>query len=318
MPKKHEYEFYNPEDKEAFLKKESKENPNPQQQVRFNTRGRFLAECTPWEQKFDTDLGAMSHDQMMEMAESFNDVSYMALSDRVTTWNKYIDWYCKSKNKYPQVFDWRKVNLAPAFRRSMCGGPDFIIRDWENIQDPAKGQYAIPIYLLLWYGVDIQDAIELKKEDVIITEDKVTVHYKDQTLEIIGKKFAEVFCQYRDFAFCPGTKDGWVRANVPYFFSNRIRSDADDEEAILNRVRVYSMLRACRLRNPYLDLAYDGTRFAVAGKYWRIVQIENERGEQMDQDEISQYILTAKRAHFKFQGIRMTIDAYKRAFDLYE
>lgn len=318
--------FYNPDIKEKYFEERFPVTDKTTKVMleKIQIRRNYVEECEPWERKYGLDLGDMNEEQLLDIMNHVGDLSYMRSIDRLQRLHGYINWYSKRENHYPTTIDWHDIDLSQTFRETMIGNPGQIITDWEKKYPCEDGWYIIPMYLLLWYGMEMQEIVDLAKEDVEILFDVVKIHRKNvrrgsNVLEIPGREAAMCFQKYASFTEADGTHKLWIRADTPYFFSRRIHPEDPPEKARLDRVKAYGQLRAGRLSpkmNKNVLVLYESNRFSAAGFYWRSIQAEKEKGSDLTDDEILDLYGSNRNYPYLLEAMRLSIEKYKQAFNL--
>lgn len=317
---------YNPDVKEQYFNEmfpATEDMPKPTQ-YKLAVRQSYLEECEPWENKYGVDLGDMTEDQVLDMLNHVGDLSYMRSMDRTQKLHSYIRWYAKKKNHYPTIVDWRCVDLTDTFRETMVGNADRIITDWEQKYPCEDGWMIIPLYLLLWYGMEMQEIVDLKKEDVEILTDVVNIKRKavkrgSNILTLPGRNIVMCFQKYAGFEYAKGRLRDWIRVDTPYFFTRRIHPDESPKKARMDRVKAYGQLRVARVRknaDDKMPVLYEANRFSTAGFYWRSVQAENAKGEPLTDSEILDLYGSNRDYRNLLEAMRLSIEKYRKAFNL--
>lgn len=310
--------YYNQEVKEDFLEHFTPEEDDPVFYHKYqpNILRQLFIRTARAEEEIGRDIGDMEIGDLNKTLEAAGAESYIKLVRYLRYLRKYLDWYFETQSPtIPMVTqpDWRQIDLTPYFQKTMIRGPEQIVSDWFDVK-PEDGYYIQPIYILAWYGIPLQNALEIKKSDVSFGGGKVTIQYDGGELVIDDEISVSVLRNYQSFTETQNR--AWKKPNVDTFIYRRIKPDAPEEKGNLTRTIAYSNIQASkRRRGDVFVNRYDATNLRTAGIYYKICMAEKEKGRLSDDD-----IKTLSGGNWQQQwyadAVRLSAWKYKQAFNL--
>lgn len=311
-----DHAFYNPNVKEDFLIYFAEDRKTVSKlKYELNMIVQIFNRMAPAEEKAGKDMGIMDIGELTRALEQVGAPTYTLLGSYLRYIRIYLVWYYKTQDPHPSVIaqpNWRQIDLAPYFRNIFISGPERIASDWFDFK-PEDGHYVQPIYVLMWYGVQLQDAIELKGKDVVDNGDSFFINYKDG-VTITDPSSVAILRAYR--AFTSRADGKWQNPHVENYLYRLVRPTDPDEKGILTRTIAYNRLQI--LKNTrgerYINM-YDGINLRNAGLFSRIIQIEKQNGELSDKN-LTDMVGIKMTQPWYVDAVRLAIQKYKEAFDL--
>lgn len=146
------------------------------------------------------DIGDMTQEEIKLCLESMNYYSFSTIRTDIYILKEYVRWY----NKYIKLTDEspldglsaRDIDLTKSFRRNL-------LKDERELVDVVsqlpidEGHPEIPVLLLSWLGLEIDDIIALKNEDVYVLNNTMFVKTPiGGTIRIQNKYMHDALMEY--------------------------------------------------------------------------------------------------------------------------
>lgn len=300
--------FYNHDYKVQYLREYEEEN-------RLRDRIGSMALLSEYENKLGKDLGEMTKEELLNAFSDYQISSYNMLLPRMIHLRNYLAWY--SDNIAPlqsRVLNvtWRDVDLTDSFREYMLSSPNLITSDWIDFP-PEDGSYIQPVMVLAWCGIQLKDAVKLKKSDVIDDGQKFCIN-TDTSIEITDPLCVAVLRAYRDFKSRTTKRRVWTPKYTDKFLYPLVaEKDKPDLRSIQISRNIYVVSVS---RGDMMVKRYDNISVLNAGRYHRIIDFENEQGRPATINELRKMSGRVSLAKTQVDALRASVDTYRKAFKL--
>lgn len=302
------FEFYNHEYKMAYLRQYETED-------RFQSRISSMMIFSEYEFSHGKDLGDMTKDELLEMLSQYQISSYNMLLPRMVHLRGYLTWF--SDNVHPlqaKVLNiaWRDVDLSSSFRNHMLFYSGQIASDWIEFP-PEDGYYYQPVMVLAWCGVQLKDAVELLKEQVVDDGERITI-MMDTPIVITDDVCVSILRSFRNAKPRVTVRRVWTPKDTNKFIYPMV-SDKDKPDLTSQSISC-NIYAVCARRSKLMISRYDVLSVLNAGRYRRIIEMENRIGRPANLDELLSMSGRKSLAKTQIDALRASVNAYRKAFDL--
>ena len=301
--------FYNHNYKVQYLR----EYENKQ---RFNARINIFRFLSAYEEKLGKDLGQMTRLELLKAFETYQVSGYSNLIPAMTYLRGYLMWYSNNVSPVPAqnvAISWTDVDLTDCFRKYMLLSTSEIAQDWEKFP-PDSGHCVQAVSVLAWHGMSLGDIAELKKSEVSDDGDRIEVSYGDNAFEITDTISLSILRTYASVKSKTTNTRVWVPNKTDRFIYRMYYDTPKEDWTVISLSSHIKSIRANR--GDIVFHKYDIPSLVNAGRYFRIIQLENQRGEKLSNDELRKMAGRTSADRQQTSALRKSVDVYRVAFNL--
>lgn len=302
--------MYNEEVKYRFLETRKNEGDPT-----VNRKEMALEALEEQEAALGKDFGAMTREEMIHSIAEVSS-SYGGLLLRMKYLRDYLRWYDENVSpiSYKDAnFEWSDIDLTESFRRKLIHSVDQIVADWNDY--PAyNGDYPQPLFIVVWYGLDLKQALELKDSDVVDEGERFVIHYNGREVVVDDPSAIRVLRYYQSWH----EDQEWYRSKTDRFFYRRIRHGATDK--CKPQVATNVSIRMTNLKNQkdgkYIFDRYAANNVKIAGMCYHVIKLQNAGATKEEIEDLEKFYGFYSPQSLRTGIIRRSIECYRKAFNL--
>lgn len=147
----------------------------------------LFASTEEMENEIGKDVAEFSKDESIEVVTRMKYNQFESVNTAITRLKRYKKWYAKTYNKdfmYKDIeFYPKDLDLSATFREQLIFKvSDIIIPDKAK---PENGNPMMPAIVLTFYGLSMDEIVDLNRSDVKLTETMAIISYGKKKIEIV-------------------------------------------------------------------------------------------------------------------------------------
>jgi len=254
----------------------------------------FFRQAAAIENKFKKDLALFSFNEFKMLFEENNWVSQVTVYNRSTIVRRYMRWYRANRLK-----KWAEVDINNTINEiniKVLDDSKLSETDWfisldeikseinvliENLggEDTHKYEGVIADIYLAWYGVSIEEVVQIKKSDVSITSNIITLPLSNKTIEVDEGVMNHIREYKLSDGYITSRSDREGDVNMSYRESQYLFRSNKNEQLIGSNLRVY----LSNFTKYYAEFGgkknFRHDKIMESGKFLQIVEYEKEYGK---------------------------------------
>lgn len=310
--------MYNVEIKNKYLDTRSSE-------ANRKTVSSLLASYEEIESDYHKDLGEFSSEEIVNAMNTIGYPTRKRVTDVLRLLRGYRKWYSQHMGLDGMAWDnirSEDIEIADTLRSETLKDIDEINVLTAKVPTD-QCEMSFPLIYMLWYGIEVGEAIELNTEDVAISENKIAIYTERMGKTVIDNpKAVEVISLYAKTDVVVRMKPNPQRFYKEYtgkFFSKIYTENTTQDKKPITKAYLNSTW--CSFRDRY-ELTGDPKLPSIngvltSGRMFRLLAEENENGSASDE-------FIKKEFNFCYENqlsnkkminnVRRQFKAYKEAF----
>lgn len=306
--------MYNPENKVLFMK-----------QTGFDSVPikNYFENLDPFEREWDKDLGELEVDEIVFAFEHMPYLQYKTIVDAVTVTRNYLTWYSEYISPVPAhrlKLTWKMIDLTGNYERYLAKHETEISEVFVG-HGPEKGNYIQPVLYMVWHGIPIEVIARLKREEVTVEGDTITVidgeaggkiyQFTSAPAAKAISIYSSIDTYYVDSKKNPYTR---IRNNEEYFLYVMVREHLVNDQPVTVRA-VFAKIKTAS-ETVAGRLGVDGERYVYknverAGQLYRAVELEKTLGRPLNIQECEEIFDLKISRKFTVDLVHKMIETYK-------
>jgi len=272
-----------------------------------------------FEKKLGKDLAEMNDREIVDNFKKLPQISYATVRTHLAIVRKYLKWY----NNNISPVDMTEINKISTYDIdiSLCLSK-VIIKDEKELEvslsflSAKDGYFEIPTLLLSWYGITLDEILDLKNTDVMLKENYALIRTPNKTYKITSEYTINCLSDYK-FVKSSKRKHHGVWTVYPddlgYFIKNMVQKNSKItgsrvlDKNVRKKITQYNRL----LPKGFKEVTVD--KVLLSGKLNRLVDFENKFGSIPQEVLLTE--LGGKQSSLK--EVTALYESYKKAFDIH-
>lgn len=304
--------MYNEEVKSRYIEScRAKQDPDA------NQKEMTLEALEEQELAIGKEFGEMNREEMIQaIAES--SVTYGRLVIRLKFLKDYLRWYDAQVHPVSygnSNYAWSDIDLTETFKRKLVSSVDQIVSDWSEY--PAyNGDYPQPLFILIWHGFDLKQAVKIKDSDVVDCDSHFVINTPSRQVVVDDPSAVRVLRYYQGWQ----SDQEWTRSKSDTFLYRRIRhgtSDTRKPQAAPNiSIRVTRLKEKGNTPDNYMTDRYAANSVKLAGMCYHVIKLEDSGASEQEIIDLEKFYGFYSPQSLRAGMVKKSIECYRKAFNL--
>lgn len=304
--------MYNEEVKYSYI-----ESCRANQDPDVNQKEMTLEALEEQEMALGKEFGDMNRDEMIHaIAES--SVTYGGLVIRLKYLKDYLRWYDTEVHPVSygdSNYAYSDIDLTESFKKKLIYSVDQIIADWNKY--PAyNGDYPQPLFILIWYGLDLKQAVKIKNSDVVDCETHFVINTPSRQVIIDDPSAVRTLRYYQKWQ---GDNE-WTRSKSDTFIYRRIRHGTADtckpQTSSNVSIRITRLKEREKTPKNYMNEMYAANSVKLAGMCYHVIKLENSGASEQEIIDLEKFYGFYSPQSLRVGMIKKSIECYRKAYNL--
>ena len=264
----------------------------------------------------DKEIASMSREVVIDGLERSGYQSVSTMRTEISHLTDYFDWYSKNV----QVVDENiktiipsDISLVTSIRENLFGSVDEIGLSLISFP-PDEGYYHAPICCLMWLGLEVDEILNLKNEDVFLIGADMFVRTPSKIIQVESKYVYDTLLEYSKSIYGVRTHygDREVYADdIGYFIKSFLSKNST---RLGKRIKPINVRRKLAASNAQLNMGVKRvteTSVLTSGRLYRVREEERKNGSISMATFINEFKTTKDRP---IRDAMSLYDFYKMAY----
>jgi len=271
-----------------------------------------------WESNLDKEVAEMSKREIIDGLSRIHYISYTSIRTDLYVLKKYFNWYNSNINQINVEnaisISAEDIDLSESLRAELVKEEDELI-GILSFTTANEGYYEIPVILLSWCGLTLDEILKLRNEDVIFKDGSVFVQSDRKVLYIRSEKIIDLLKDYRStksrVVECHGRRELFPD-EIGFFIKNMVTVNSKfigkplTATAVRKKIDAYNRITPEHIKKITIDGVF------LSGGMHRILENEIETGKIS-----TEVVVNELRAKLRLANDAVNLyRAYKKAFDI--
>lgn len=228
------------------------------------------------------DLATIGNEKLKISLEEMGYLSYSTIRTEVGLLRDYINWY--DNNVAPvEKLDLlaRDIDISEGIRRNIFKDEDELKASLSYLP-VAEGYFEVPVLLLSWIGMELNDILNLKNEDLMFKEYGVFINTPKSVIDVKSEYIKNSLFEYSKVKTSTRKHRGiWIvnMDDLGYFIKNMVPANSRlcgkrlTPDTIRRKLFILNNMLPSNLKQVTI------TNVLLSGKLWRIKQEEDLIGK---------------------------------------
>lgn len=270
------------------------------------------------ESELDKEVAEMSKQEIIDGLSRIHYISYTSIRTDLYVLKKYFNWYNDNINpinvENALSISADDIDLSESLRAELVKDEDELVGILSFVT-ASEGYYEVPIILLAWCGLTLDEILKLKNEDVVFKDGSVFIQSDRKVLYIKSEKIINLLKDYKStksrVVECHGRREMFPD-DIGFFIKNMLTVNSMFIGKPLSAANVRKKIDAYNRITPehIKKITIDGV--FLSGGMHRILESEIETGKIS-----TEVVVNELRAKLRLANDAVNLyRAYKKAFDI--
>jgi len=270
------------------------------------------------ESSLDKDIAVMEASEILGILEQIGHLNYMTLRVDVYLLKRYAKWYnqhvCTTDLSKISSLSAMDVDLSKAFNAGLIKDEDELMGVLSFIA-ASDGYFEIPVILMSWLGLTLEEILSLKNEDVIFKDNSVFMQTHRKMICTDSDRIVSALREYKSVKSSIRSHRGdWIvyPDDLGLFIKNMVTKDSKflgrpvTTSIVRKKIEQYNRNIPGNMKQITVD------NVLLSGRLHRILESEITTGKVLPETIVNELRI---RLVLVNDGIAM-YNSYKKAFDI--